>query len=370
MSEDYYSVLGVSKGASKEDIQKAYRNLARKLHPDVNPDDPGAKKKFQKLQEAFDVLGNEEKRRMYDQFGTINPGQGMPGGGGGGDAQGNPFYWNPQGYPGGAGGGGKQAQFNMDDILAMFGARPGRGGGRSGGGNPFEGMEAGGPFQQYFNMGMGGTDAGSRPERSRRRSSGASSRESDVAGSDILQTITIPFAQAITGGKTSITIERPKPAKPETVSFTIPAGVEDGKKIRLRGLGAPSDSGGRAGNLIIQIRVEPHHQFQRRGRNLLLSVPITLKEAVFGAKIEIPSPKGKVSLSIPPGSTSGMKLRIKGCGIPVSSVSETSSGSEAGDLIAELTVALPRNWSDHDRDLLQNLETKEQINVRHNLHWN
>ncbi len=368
MSEDYYSVLGISKGASKEEIQKAYRNLARKLHPDVNPDDPGAKKKFQKLQEAFDVLGNEEKRKMYDQFGTVNPGQGMPGGGSG--AQGNPFYWNPQGgFPGGAGGG-KHAQFNMDDILAMFGARPGRGTGRAGTGNPFEGMEADGPFQQYFNMGMGGADAGSRAERGRRRSGGASSRESGSVGSDILQTIAIPFAQAISGGKTSITIERPKPAKPETVSFTIPAGVEDGKKIRLRGLGAPGVSGGRAGNLIIQIRIEPHHQFQRRGRNLLLTVPITLKEAVFGAKIEIPSPKGKVSLSIPPGSTSGMKLRIKGCGIPISSVSDTSSDSEAGDLIAELTVVLPRNWSDHDRDLLQQLETKDQINVRHNLRWN
>jgi len=356
MSEDFYSILGVSKSASKEDIQKAYRNLARKLHPDVNPDDPGAKKKFQKLQEAFEVLGNEDKRKMYDQYGTVFQGQGMPGGG----PQGSSFHWSTQGSPFQRdSGGGKQA-FSMDDILAMFGASPQ---GMPGRGNPFEAMEAGGSFQQYFNMGNHGAASG--PSRSRRRSS---SHDSEAAGADILQTITIPFIQAIQGGKASFSLLRSKQTKPENVSFTIPAGVEDGKKIRLRGLGHPGIAGGRPGNLIIQIHVEPHPQFQRQGRNLLLTVPITLQEAVFGAKVDIPSPKGKVALSIPPGSTSGMKLRIKGCGVPVSPIKE-GSVSEAGDLIAELTIALPRNWSKQDLDLLHKLETKEKINVRHHLRW-
>ena len=369
MSEDYYSVLGVPKKASKEEIQKAYRNLARKSHPDLNPDDPGAKKKFQKLQEAFDVLGNEEKRKTYDQYGSVFPGHGLPGGEG---HQGNSFSWGAQGspFPGGQGsrshGGGKQA-FNIADILEMLGVPPqGAAAGRTQGGNPFESMESGGSFHQFFNMENGGTGSGS-SQRSRRRSSAGE------AGADILQTITIPFIQAIQGGKTSLSIQRSKRVKPETVSFTIPAGVEDGKKIRLRGLGHPGVAGGRPGNLIVEVRVEPHPQFQRRGRNLLLSVPITLKEAVFGAKVDIPSPQGKVTLSIPSGSVSGMKLRIKGCGVPVSSVKDDSSGSQAaataGDLIAELAVLLPRKWSTQDLELLRKLETQEQIDVRHHLRW-
>ncbi|MCL2304450.1 MAG: J domain-containing protein [Planctomycetaceae bacterium] len=359
MSEDYYSVLGVSKSASKEDIQKAYRNLARKLHPDVNPDDPGAKKKFQKLQEAFDILGNEEKRKMYDQYGTAFPGQGYPGQGmPGGGPQSSTFSWGTQGSPFQRGSGGGRQAFSMDDILAMFGAQ-----GMSGRGNPFEAMEDGGAFQQYFNMGNAG--AASQSSRSRRRSP----REGGEIGADILQTITIPFVQAIQGGKASLSVQRSKQAKPETISFSIPAGVEDGKKIRLRGLGYPGVAGGRPGNLIIEIRVEPHPQFQRCGRNLLLTVPITLQEAVFGAKVEIPSPKGKVALSIPPGSSSGMKLRIKGCGVPMSSVKDESVVSDAGDLIAELTVVLPRKWSPQDLELLRKLEAQEKLDVRHNLHF-
>ena len=334
MSKDYYSVLGVSKNASKEEIQKAYRSLARKLHPDTNPDDPGAKKKFQTLQEAFEVLGNEEKRKIYDQYGTVFPGQGVPGGTGN---QGNSFFWSSHGPPFPQGAGRKKQTYNMDDILEMLGVRP-QGTPQAGEGNPFDAMESGGAFHQFFNMRAAGAGTGSssaRSDRSRRSHSG-------TPGADILETLTIPFIQAIQGGKASLSVQRSKRTVPETVSFTIPAGVEDGKKIRLRGLGQPGVSGGRSGNLIIQIQVEPHPQFQRRGRNLLLSVPVTLQEAVFGAKIDIPSPKGKVALSIPPGSSSGMKLRIKGCGVPMSSVKDGSqSALDAGDLIAELTIVLP-----------------------------
>ena len=405
MAEDYYSVLGVSKSASKDDIQKAYRHLARKLHPDMNPDDPGAKKKFQKLQEAFEVLGNEKKRKLFDQYGSAFPGQGMPGAGTGTGAYGNPFSQDAHGSPFGQGtwsGSGKQS-FSMDDILKMFGTSSQKTSDRSREGNPFDAMEAGGLFQQFFNMnnmGKNGSETGpgaSRSERSRRRASAG------AAGADIHQTITIPFVQAIQGGKTSLLVQRSKQAKAETmqakaetmqakpetmqakagtthakaetISFTIPAGVEDGKKIRLRGLGQPGIADGRPGHLIIEIRVEPHPQFQRHGRNLLLSVPITLQEAVFGAKIDIPSPKGKVALSIPPGSTNGMKLRIKGCGVPFSTVKDDDSSvtqavSNAGDLIAELTIVLPRNWSPQDLELLRKLETKDKTAIRQHLRWN
>ena len=363
MSEDYYSVLGVQKNASQDEIQKAYRSLARKYHPDMNPDDPGAKKKFQKLQEAFETIGDPEKRKSYDQFGSAFSGRGQnPFGAGNpfgsGTGQGNQANWGP--HPGG--------NFDMDDILRMFGAgggQPGRGG--TGGGSEH-------PFQQFFNMGMGEADPRVNPGAGFTGHNRRKRTESSFKGADIHHTITIPFAKAIMGYKASISLRKPNESKPETVSFTIPAGVEDGKKIRLRELGNPSPDGGKPGDIIITVRVEPHPQFQRKGRNLILTVPITLQEAVFGGKIDIPSPRGMVSLTVPPGSTSGMKLRAKGCGVPVpptpgDDAFPQASSPDAGDLIAELSVVLPRNWSEEDKALINQLKTRDMIGVRHHLKW-
>jgi len=302
-TDDYYQTLGVSKTASKEEIQKAYRQLARKYHPDLNQGDPkGAKEKFQKVQEAFDVLGNQEKRQVYDRFG-VSPDQMGSGGGQG------PFQWSF-----GGGNSGRKANFkfdNIDDIMGMFG-------GGFGGATP----------EEFFN-------AGRRPPR----------------GRDIAQILSIPFTLSITGGKIDVNTDG------RTVSVAIPAGIVDGKKIRLPGLGEPDPNGG-AGNLLLTIRIEEHPCFSRQGNNLYVDVPISLKEAVFGTKIDIPTPKGNVTLTVPPGASSGMKLRIKQCGV---------AGN--GDLFAKLQIALPRNWSDADKALLEKLQTEPAEPIRNKLRW-
>ncbi|MGL6227190.1 MAG: DnaJ C-terminal domain-containing protein [Thermoguttaceae bacterium] len=355
--DDFYKILGVAKTATDDDIQKAYRTLARKYHPDVNPDEPKAKEKFQKLQEAYETIGNPEKRKMYDQYGTADfSGAGFAGGGPGGN-----FHWSGNGFgPGTAGAG----NVNLDDILGMFGGGfggkgPGRAGGgasREGGGSEKWDESAGSnPFFQFF----GNRGGGAGPGRTR--------RPAKIRGADIQSTITIPFGKSINGGKEEIVVQRPgQPA--ETISFNIPVGVTDGKKIRLRGLGNPSPNQGEAGDLLIMIRVEAHPYFQRHGHNLLLKVPVTLEEAALGAKIEIPSPKGPVSLTLPPGSSSGTKLRVKGCGVPIPANSAEKTG-DSGDLIAELSVVLPKNWSDTEKDVIRQLTRDHQMQVRQHLGW-
>ncbi len=331
MSEDYYQLLDVAKTASKEDIQKAYRKLARKYHPDLNQDDPKkAREKFQKVQEAFDILGNDEKRKFYDQFG-VSPDK-MGSGGGQGDSQ-----WSfGGGAPGGGpfrGGGFQGGSFNfenIEDILSMFG-----GGRANGGGAP--------SMEEFFRRG-GGADASPRQTK----------------GSDLERSITIPFTTAVMGGKVELRFRR-HGGKDETISVTIPPGIVSGKKIRLSGLGHPGRNGGKAGNLLVVVQVEEHPCFTRQGDNLYVQVPVTLREAAFGGKIDIPTPKGKVTLSVPAGSTTGTKLRVKGCGVP--------NKSTVGDLFAELSVTLPKKWSAEDLTLLEKLRAEPEKPVRGAIRW-
>ncbi|GHT21208.1 molecular chaperone DnaJ [Planctomycetales bacterium] len=311
MSDEYYKTLGVSKTASKEEIAAAYRKLARKYHPDMNQDNPQkAREQFQKLQEAYDILGNEEKRKVYDQFGVSPDQMGNSGGQG-------PFQWS-------FGGGGNPSPFrkgnfsfdNLDDIMSMFGGR---------------GFGSVSP-DDFANAGI-----------------------HPVAGRDVIQELSIPFVLSVTGGKTDITLRRPD-GKEEAFSVTIPAGIESGKKIRLPGLGAKGTHGGQAGNLLLTVNVEKHPYYSREGNKLYVKLLVTLKEAVFGAKIEVPTPKGSVTLSVPVGSTSGTKLRIKNHGIA------------GNDLFAELSVVLPKKWSEEDKALLEKL-VSEPEKIRKDLRW-
>lgn len=326
MADDYYKTLEVGKSATAEEIKKSYRNLARKYHPDLNQDDPKAKEKFQKLQEAYDVLSDPEKRKQYDQFG---PGFEQMAGAAGGAYQGNPFggaggfRWSNMG-----GAGGQQADFDLNDLLGgMFGAG-------AGGASPF------------------GAGAGRRRQR---RPTGPSK------GSDLQHEILVPFNTAIVGGDYEISVQRPG-SGPERVTIKIPVGISDGKKIRLRGQGNPAPTPeGKPGDLILTVKVATHPNFERRGDQLYVTVPITLQEAVQGAKIEVPTPKGMVSVTVPPGATSGTKLRLKGCGI--------QKPSGATDLFVELAVALPKRWSEHDRALIAKLDTPYPDPPRKNLVW-
>ncbi len=321
MAEDYYNTLGVARDASNEDIQKAYRQLARKYHPDLNPDDKTAKQKFQEVQRAFEVLSDPSKRQQYDRYGAAYESMGA------GGARGGPPPWGAQGAPGFEG-------VNLNDIF----------------GQAFE-QEPGGFADMFRQFTGGGAGAGAR-----RRSGPMPQR-----GSDLQHTIEVPFATAVVGGEVQITIRR-HDGRHETLSVKVPAGIESGKKIRLRGQGEPGAGGGPAGDILIQVNVAPHPYFQRRGKDLEVEVPLTLSEAVLGAKVDVPTPHGTISLSVPPNTSSGKRLRIKGHGIK-------KKNEPPGDLYAEVIIVLPDELDLDDWKAIKQIGEKHPQEPRAHLRW-
>ena len=292
MADDYYQTLGVPRTASAEDIRKAYRELARKYHPDLHPDDDSAKEKFKQLQAAFDVLNDQSKREMYDRYGSSFEGVGAGGPRGGGWG-GGPF----PGAGGAPGGGGAEI-----DLESLFGG-------------------AGG-FEQLFGGG-------------RSRSAGAGGRrrrQTQTPGEDVTARMSIPFTLAIDGGKADVAIDRG--GKKETISVTIPQGIPDGARMRLRGQGQPGIGGGPAGDLLLDVDIEQHPVFHRDGDTLEVMLPITLAEAIEGARVDVPTPWGTIALKVPPRTSSGRKLRAGGMGV------RHANGAK-GDLIAEVQIVLP-----------------------------
>ncbi len=314
MAEDYYSVLGVSKTATGDEIQKAYRRLAGKFHPDLydEEDEKGkekAKQKFQQVQHAYDVLSDDEKRRMYDQLGPDFEKMGGQ----------NPF----------GGQGGVPPGF---DINQMFG---GGGGGEGHGAAGFE------DILRQFGMGGGGQQPG-RGQRGQGRR-----RQGPLPGQDTEEEITISFATAVLGGEHQLSYQQAN-GKPKTVTVKIPAGIESGKKIRLKGQGLPSPNGGPTGDLFIKIKVAPHPSYSRSGLNLQVTVPVTLSEAIQGAKVDVPTPHGTVTVTVPPGASSGKVLRLKGLGIKTSRAK--------GDLNAQLQIVLPDSVSEEALEAIKKLD--------------
>jgi DnaJ-class molecular chaperone len=305
MAEDFYKILGVGRDASASDIQKAYRKLARKYHPDLNPEDKTAKTKFQEVQRAFDVLNDASKRELYDRYGSSFESMGAGAGPRGGRAA-----WS-------AGPGAEEIDFSQ-----LFGER--------GGGADPSGM-FGDIFSQF------------------RRAGGRSRRggQSDLRGADVTAELEIPFQTAVLGGETRISLER-EDGHVETLAVKIPAGVDEGKKIRLRGQGQAMP-GGTAGDILITIHVAPHPWFSRRGKNLEVRVPVTLGEAALGAKIDVPTPRGTISLRVPPGTSSGKKLRVKGHGV-------APKNGEPGDLFAEIQIGLPSPLDDQCVEMIKKLD--------------
>ena len=316
MAEDYYKTLGIERGASDAEVQKAYRKLARKYHPDMNPDDQSAKEKFQAIQRAYDVLSDPEKRRLYDRYGSSFESAGRSG-----------PQW--QTYPGGSG------EFHEVDFSQMFGGGPGAG---------FGGAEE---FLRQFMGGGGGRRRPRQPQRTR--------------GSDLHHDLEIPFGTAIRGGDVQLSVRR-SDGTIESITAKIPAGIEDGKKIRLRGQGNPSPTGGVAGDLLITVHVAKHPCYRRRGNDLEVDVPVTVVEAAFGAKIDLPTPKGVISLKVPAGTSSGRRLRLKGLGAP-------SSRGESGDLYAEIQIVLPSQLDAQAREAIRQLESAYVQNPRAELRW-
>jgi curved DNA-binding protein len=321
MAQDYYSTLGVSRDASADDIQKAYRKLARKYHPDMNPDDASAKKKFQEVQSAFEVLSDPEKRKLYDQYGAAyeSVGAGGPRGPGGGQWR-YTTSTGPQSF-----------DFDLNDL---FGA-----------GEPE--VEGSGSFADLFrHLGRG---------RGARRAAQAH------RGNDLRADLTVPFATAVLGGQAALTVQRHDGAV-ETIKVKIPAGIDEGKKIRLRGQGEPGAADGPPGDILITIHVSPHPFFRRTGNRLDVRVPVTLAEAVQGAKVDVPTPHGTITLSVPPNTSSGRRLRIKGHGV-------RPANGPAGDLFAEIEIVLPPGITDDERQLLADISNRHPQQPRAELRW-
>ena len=294
LEKDFYSVLGVPKDADAATIKKAYRKLARQMHPDHNPGDAKAEARFKDVGEAYAVLSDAEQRGQYDQL------RAMAGG--------------PRFTSGGRGGAG------FEDVFGgMFGGQ--QGGGRvrytnaPGGAAGFEDILGG-----LFGNAGGGFAPG--PQQ----------------GADLATSATLPFRQAVEGSTVSLVVEG------RTVNARIPAGVRDGQKIRLRGKGRPGDRGAPAGDLVITVRVTPHPVFSLDGDNLRITVPVAFDEAALGATIEVPTLDGStVRVRVPEGTPSGRVLRVKGKGVP----------GTKGDLLTTVQVVVPQRLNAAAREAVQ-----------------
>jgi curved DNA-binding protein len=321
---DLYAELGVQKGASKEDIKKAYRKLARELHPDRNPNNPKAEERFKRVAYANDVLSDDRKRALYDEFGEVGLREGF-------DAESARAMRNARGRgPGGFGG------FGFEEIFGGSGR-----GRRSGFGGTLEDL-FGGNIEELFGRGMGGFGG--------RASTGGPSvgRKAPDQESEI----TISFDEAMSGTEKELTLQQG--GEQRRIRVRIPAGVADGGKVRLRGQGA-RQGGLEPGDLVLVVRVEPHELFRREGEDLHLDVPLTLSEAWKGTTLKLPTPSGEVSLKVPPRSQGGSRLRLRGKGAP------TREGGH-GDLFVHLQVRLP-DGHDH-AEIAKALESLEQHYVQ------
>jgi molecular chaperone DnaJ len=318
--KDLYAVLGLSKGASAEDVRKAYRKLARKYHPDVNPGDASAEEHFKDVSYAHDVLADGEKRRLYDEFGTEGLQAGF-------DPERARAYrsWSESGHG------------------FAFGGEPGAGVRFEFGGGPR--TRRGGGFADIFGDMFGGFGGGT-PAREEPR--------------DLEHALEVSFMQALKGTTVRVSIRRPTACpecggtgqrgrqgclkcggsgrieRSERLSVKVPAGVDTGSRVRVPGKGEET-ADGRKGNLDFIVTVAPHPVLSREGRTIVMEVPVTVREAVEGGRITIPSPKGgRVHVTVPAGSQSGRRLRIPGHGAP------DPKGGPAGDLLVQLVVRVPQ----------------------------
>jgi curved DNA-binding protein len=309
--EDPYALLGVSRDADDGAIRTAYRKLARELHPDVNPGDAAAEERFKRVSEAYTVLSDSTRRSAYDEFGEIA----------------------------------LDPNFDAERARAAGGAF-GRGFGGFGRGGP----APGGLDDLFSNLFSRGGGFGGGPLRR--------------SGPDVEAELELEFIEAARGGEQRLTIGRPTAdggSRQETVTVRIPPGVADGGRIRLRGKGGEGIGGAPPGDLFARIRVRPHPVFRREQRDLYVDVPVSVKEAILGAKVDVPTLSGHVTLSIPPGTDSGAKLRLRGKGVP------NPSGGGAGNLYVVVQIKVPRGLDESAKARLAELAELDVPDLRREL---
>jgi DnaJ-class molecular chaperone len=328
-SKDLYSVLGVGKNASAEEIKKAYRKLARKYHPDINPGNKEAEDKFKDISRAHEVLGDPESRKIYDEFGE----EGLQAG------------FDPE----------QARQYKQWQQAGGFGGFS-RGGGRPGGAFyrdfSFDGENVHyGGFEDIFSNLFGG-QGGARARGPRK-------------GEDVEASLEVDFLTAIKGGNTRVTLQKGVSEtgvpQTETIDVKVPAGVGDGSRIRLAGKGGPGPQGGPAGDLYIEIRVKDHPYFKRDGDNLRVDLPVTVSEALKGASVSVPTPEGPVQLKVPPQTRSGQVMRLKGKGAPNLKTKVT------GDLYVTIRVQAPKTDAAEAISAAETLDQYYTEDVRLNL---
>jgi molecular chaperone DnaJ len=300
--KDFYAVLGVSKDVSDSELKKVYRKLARQFHPDSNPGDKKAEARFKEISEAYTVLSDSATRQEYDQIRAMGGGARFTSGGPGGQGGFEDMFGNLFG-----GGGGQRVRFQpgAEDLFGgLFG----------GGGNPFGGQPRG----------------GSNPRK----------------GADLTAAITIDFRTAMNGGEVSLDTKGSKP-----LHIAIPAGVADKQKIRVRGKGEASMTGGPAGDLVLTVSVTEHPVFSRDGNNIRVDVPVTIPEAILGATIEVPTLDGeRVKVKVPANTPSGRVLRVRDRGI--------SLKGKKGDLLATILIVTPDTLSDQAKSLIEKFDAE------------
>jgi curved DNA-binding protein len=298
--KDYYRVLGVAKTATEKEIKAAYRKLARKHHPDVNPGNKGAEAKFKEINEAYEVLGDKEKRRKYDELGANWEAYGRAAGPGG-----------PRGWPGGG------VRVEFEDL------------GGAGGFSDF--------FRTFFGGGAGFGGFGGFP--------GGERGEEFVPGTDAEGDVELTLGEVLKGTTREVSVSGSK----RRVDVKIPPGVREGSRVRVAGEGGKG-SGGRRGDLYLRVRISPDPAFERKGDDLQTSVRVPLTSAVLGGEVQVRTLEGPVGIKIPPGTPAGQTFRLRGHGLP-----KLGHKGERGDLLATLQVELPRTLTARQRELFEEL---------------
>jgi curved DNA-binding protein len=298
---DYYKILGVDKGATEKDIKAAYRKLARKFHPDLNPNDADAKQKFQQINEANEVLSDPEKRKKYDKYGE---------------------NWQH----------GEEHEQYTRQQQQRGQQYSGFGGGQGQGFESFEGFGDGGDFSDFFQQMFGGAGGGRSRQQARYR------------GQDFNAELKLSFKEAAETHKQTLTVNG------KQIRITIPAGVENGQTIKIANHGGPGSNGGPAGDLYITFSIATDPNFKRTGADLYANIKLELYTAVLGGEITVDTLTGKVKLKVSPGTQNGTKVKLKGKGFPVYKKNE-----EFGDLYLTYDVQIPTNLTDKQKELFEEL---------------
>ena len=329
---DFYDILGVSKSAAADQIKSAYRKLARKFHPDVNRSDKSAESKFKEVQEAYDILSDSKKRQAYDQFGHAGVSSAAAAeaaaaaAAAGSPREGSGFRYSRR-TPGGA-----TVDFGDVDIEDLFAS-------------------------------MGGP----RRKKSRRNAAASpfaaeTSDMPEAPGTDIVHQVTLSFEQAARGTTLDLRFDAANRAFSETISIKIPAGVDEGSKVRVRGKGQPSMMGSSRGDLVIITHVASHPYFTRSGHDVLLELPLSASEAAAGTTVRVPTLDGPVELRVPPGINSGKKLRIKERGI-------AGRDGTSCDQLCRVLVVLPDSLTDLEKAALAEMDQAHHFDARQTVPW-